>query len=139
MYWISFYNCLFTIFVAFRKSINFFNYKSFGFHFIIGYVFFTFVHSIGGLTVQLCQLKWEVFYWYSIFIILLSLIFIFIRNKNDKFKKINIKEVIANYWFVFVILFILVVMSIFNLSVSWLANHLDDGRYLNFISLFPNG
>lgn len=119
------------------KSINFFKYKSSGFHFIIGYVFFTFMHSIGGLIVQLCQLKWEVFYWYSIFIILLSLVFIFIRNKNDKLKKINIKEVITTYWFVFVILSILVVMSVFNISASWLGNNLDDGRYLNFISLFP--
>ncbi len=129
--------CYVYFLCALGKVINPYEKKSLGIHFILGYVCFTSLHALGGIIVQIFQMPWIIFYWYSVFIIGLCLLFIFLKSKDHFKSYVSFKEFFKQYWFLILILLMLLSMSILNISGNWLCNHLDDGWYLNFISLFP--
>lgn len=121
---------LYVIFLQFTGSIFVDQESSFSKRFIIGYIFFTFLWCIGGLFTQFLQLKVIYFYLYCILVISILLI-ISIRKKNLNLNFQNIKEHFKNCYLIYICLVLLVFLSIQNIELQWLSNHLDDGRYLN--------
>ena len=128
---ITFFYCLGSVIVSEENSLPY--------RFICGYLFYSFIIAIGGIVIQLLNLSWYLFFWYTILIIIALLIFILYRSKKEKIKifLIGIKEFLKKYWFLFIISGILIVISLAYSEWIWLNNCLDDGFYLNKIATLP--
>lgn len=122
-----------------KYCFNFKN-RSFSLNLILGYVVYTFIQAIGGITVQILQLPWLCFFWYMILILIAITTYIIYNKRKESSKLIGDFSIVChlkNYWYIYVLSIILLFFSIMKYDMIWLANCLDDGYYLNLISSYP--
>lgn len=117
--------CYCFIGMLYKKNDN--SYKKI----IYGYILFTCVISFGGLITQFLQLSVKVFYLYYLFILFLIVVNFIIYCKKNELGKISLLEIVKRYYFIVFIAFVLLGLCLAHVNLQWLANHLDDGRYLN--------
>lgn len=112
------------------------NKKSFTTSFLVGYIGYSFVLAIGFIIIQFLGLPWMVALIYFILSILIMIIFIVYRAKKNELKitKGEIVNGFKNNYALFIIAFILLILSFANVHIMWLNNHLDDGYYIGRIS-----
>ena len=114
------------------------NKKSFTTSFLVGYIGYSFVLAIGFIIIQFLGLPWMVALIYFILSILIMIIFIVYRYRTKKNElKITKGEIVngfKNNNALFIIAFILLILSFANVHIMWLNNHLDDGYYIGRIS-----
>lgn len=112
------------------------NQKSFTTSLLVGYIGYSFVLAVGFIIIQLLGLPWRIALIYFIISILVMIIFIMYRLwKNDfKITKNEVLNGFKNNYALFLITFILLILSFANVHVMWLNNHLDDGYYIGRIS-----
>lgn len=112
------------------------NKKSFTTNFLIGYIGYSFVLAVGFIIIQFLGLPWIAALLYFILSILTMIIFIVYRAKKNEFKisKDEIVNGFKNNYALFIIAFILLLLSFANVHIMWLNNHLDDGYYIGRIS-----
>ena len=97
---------------------------------LLGYVIFTAIGSIPGIICQLLEINVKIYYVvYSILIICLVGFSIYKTGINQVSKEEVIKHIKNNY-VIYIVSFLLVLLSVINIEGQWLANNLDDGRYL---------
>lgn len=113
--------------------------KSEPYCFFVGYIIYSVLIGVGGIVIQQFNVSWNIFLFYLIFIVFVLLIFSIYQIKK---KKINIflksfKEFFKNYWFLFIISIVLVIISLSYQDWLWLNNCLDDGQYLNKMATLP--
>lgn len=109
------------------------------YRFLVGYIVYSVLIGIGGIIVQILNMSWNVFLCYFIIIFLMLLIFSFYRIKKENIRLFprNFKEFLKNYWFLFSIPLILIIISLSYQDWIWLNNCLDDGQYLNKMATLP--
>lgn len=112
------------------------NQKSFTTSLLVGYIGYSFVLAVGFIIIQLLGLPWRIALIYFIVSILVMIIFIMYRLKKNDFKitKNEVLNGFKNNYALFLITFILLILSFANVHVMWLNNHLDDGYYIGRIS-----
>lgn len=110
--------------------------KSFTTSLLVGYIGYSFVLAVGFIIIQLLGLPWRIALIYFIVSILVMIIFIMYRLKKNDFKitKNEVLNGFKNNYALFLITFILLILSFANVHVMWLNNHLDDGYYIGRIS-----
>lgn len=103
---------------------------------LVGYIGYSFVLAVGFIIIQLLGLPWRIALIYFIVSILVMIIFIMYRLKKNDFKitKNEVLNGFKNNYALFLITFILLILSFANVHVMWLNNHLDDGYYIGRIS-----
>ena len=106
------------------------NKKSYPYCFIIGYLIYSFFIAIGGIPIQILNLDWNIFFVYTIFVLILLFSFSLMQFKKNNIK-IDIEEFACSQWFFILIAFFLVLMSVTNIEGLWLCNCLDDGYYIS--------
>lgn len=112
------------------------NKKSFTTNFLLGYIGYTFILTVGFILIQVLGLPWAFALYYFIVSILAMIIFIVYKFKKNGFR-ISRDELVngfKNNYALFIIAFILLLLSFANVHIMWLNNHLDDGYYLGRIS-----
>lgn len=115
------------------------NEESVPYRFVIGYLSYSFFVAVGGIVIQCAQLTWESFFWYMIIVLIILTCFTIYKLKKDK-KKIlpkGLKKIFANYSFLMIIVIMLLSILMFCYIALWFNNHLDDGFYINKMSILP--
>lgn len=97
---------------------------------IVGYVVFTAVGALPGIICQLFHINVFIYYIVYFFIIVGLISFSLHQKKLNKFTKQAILSHFKDNYVIYIVTMMLIVLSIFNIELQWLANHLDDGRYL---------
>lgn len=107
--------------------------------FVVGYICFAAIIAIGGIPIQLLNLTWNMFFIYFLVITIFFIIFSIYRIYKKKIKLFNgdFYGFIKQYWFLFFLTIILVILAATNLDWYWLNNCLDDGYYLNRMATLP--
>lgn len=107
--------------------------------FVVGYICFAAIIAIGGIPIQLLNLTWNMFFIYFLIITIFFIIFSVYRIYKKKIKLFNgdFYGFIKQYWFLFFLTIILVILAATNLDWYWLNNCLDDGYYLNRMATLP--
>lgn len=107
--------------------------------FVVGYICFAAIIAIGGIPIQLLNLTWNMFFIYFLVITIFFIIFSVYRIYKKKIKLFNgdFYDFIKQYWFLFFLTIILVILAATNLDWYWLNNCLDDGYYLNRMATLP--
>ena len=104
------------------------------YRFLTGYLIYSVLIGVGGIIIQQLNTSWNVFFGYFILVVIILLIFSFY---NIKLFPLSLKKFLKNYWFLFVISLILIVISLSYQDWIWLNNCLDDGQYLNKMATLP--
>ncbi|WP_279013963.1 hypothetical protein [Thomasclavelia cocleata] len=109
------------------------------YRFLTGYLIYSVLIGVGGIIIQQLNTSWNVFFGYFILVVIILLIFSFykIKKENIKLFPLSLKKFLKNYWFLFVISLILIVISLSYQDWIWLNNCLDDGQYLNKMATLP--
>ena len=109
------------------------------YRFLTGYLIYSVLIGVGGIIIQQLNTSWNVFFGYFILVVIILLIFSFykIKKENIKLFPLSLKKFLKNYWFLFVISLILIVISLSYQDWIWLDNCLDDGQYLNKMATLP--
>ena len=109
------------------------------YRFLTGYLIYSVLIGVGGIIIQQLNTSWNVFFGYFILVVIILLIFSFykINKENIKLFPLSLKKFLKNYWFLFVISLILIVISLSYQDWIWLNNCLDDGQYLNKMATLP--
>lgn len=107
--------------------------------FVVGYICFAAIIAIGGIPIQLLNLTWNMFFIYFLVITIFFIVFSVYRIYKKKIKLFNgnFYGFIKQYWFLFFLTIILVILAATNLDWYWLNNCLDDGYYLNRMATLP--
>lgn len=106
--------------------------------FVAGYLVYSFFVAIGGISVQLLNLKWSLFAIYmSILLVTIIVIIAYKKRKSGAIFTITVKEYIQYNWFLFVLCAILCFMLLFYFRSFWYGNHLDDGYYITKVATIP--
>mgnify|MGYP003275523475 CR=1 FL=1 len=111
--------------------------RNYSLNLIVGYVLYSFLQAIGGIVVQIFQLPYMFFFIYMILLVIGLFIFVYKKKKNINFSKQLLIEHLKKYAFLYIIVVFLMLFSMLNVEYNWLANCLDDGRYLNLAATFP--
>lgn len=103
--------------------------------FVAGYLGYSFLVAIGGITIQLLNIKWTFFAGYMCVVIAGIIIWsIWKKRKRTSLFSCSVKEYISDNWFVFLVCMILCMMLLFYYRSFWYGNHLDDGYYITKIA-----
>lgn len=113
------------------------NRKSAPYKLLTGYLVYSFFVAIGGITVQVLNTEWIIFFWYMIVILLLFLIFIAYKSLKNREFSLSLTDYFKNNFFLYVIPSILVFLLLFCFVALWFNNHLDDGFYIGKIATYP--
>lgn len=107
--------------------------------FVVGYICFAAIIAIGGIPIQLLNLTWNMFFIYFLVITIFFIVFSVYRIYKKKIKLFNgdFYVFIKQYWFLFFLAGILVLLSTINIGYYWMNNCLDDGYYLNRMATLP--
>ena len=97
---------------------------------ILGFVIFTAIEAIPGIICQIFHVKVFTYYIVYFLIIVGLVIFAIHRKRLKKLTKQSIFDHVKENYVIYIVTMMLIVLSIFNIELQWLANHLDDGRYL---------
>lgn len=130
---------MFSVFLYILGSVIILEEKKYSFKFVIGYIIYSFFVSVFGILVQVLQMSWSIFEIYMIILLLTLFIFCIYRIKKHGISVIpsEKKEFLSNHWFIFLLLFFLMVLTMFHYKAYWFNNHLDDGFYINKMAMFP--
>lgn len=109
------------------------------YRFVCGYLIYSFIIAIGGIIVQLFNLSWYLFLFFTIITIVCLLILIIykVKKQNIELFPEKITDFVKKYWFLFIICVILLFIYLAYSEWIWLNNCLDDGFYLNKIATLP--
>lgn len=109
------------------------------YRFLTGYLIYSVLIGVGGIIIQQLNTSWNIFFGYFILVVIILLIFSFYRIKKENIKlfPLSLKKFLKNYWFLFAISLILIVISLSYQDWIWLNNCLDDGQYLNKMATLP--
>lgn len=123
----------FMLGTAIRKKVHFAR------NTITGYLIYSFFVSLFFIPIQLFKLSWyfALIIFILIIITLLSYIIYIFNKERNLIVEIKNYPFLKNYWLLFVIVGILIVLSVLNVGLYWLNNHLDDGYYLTKITTLP--
>lgn len=107
--------------------------------FVVGYIIYATLIAIAGIPIQIFNLSWKMFYVYLLVMTCTTLMLAIYRIYKKKIKLFNenIYNFIKQYWFIFFIAGLLVIISATNISEYWMNNCLDDGYYLNRMATLP--
>lgn len=107
--------------------------------FIAGYMGYSFFVAIGGIVVQLLNLKWIFFAGYmTVLIGAIGIVIVLTKRKRGKLFSCSLKEYIIENWFVFLLTGILCFMLLFYFRSFWYGNHLDDGYYITKVAVIAH-
>lgn len=111
---------------------------------IIAYVIHSAIIGILGTVVQIVNIPWKFFMILQMLVICILFFWcIYILNKRDRLIKNKnhlIKIAVVHFsenWFIYIITFIMLGLSLANINLQLLNNHLDDGLYLLRIAQLP--
>lgn len=123
----------FLIGCATRKEIHFAK------NTLTGYLIYSFLIAIVFIPIQILKFSWfiSLIFWLMIMIALIIYIIYQFSKHKDLIKELKRYPLIKNYWLLFIICIILVILSVLNVELFWLSNHLDDGYYLTKITNLP--
>lgn len=109
------------------------------YHLTVGYLVYSFFVAIGGIIVQLANLKWNVFAVYlgCLWIGMLIYSVYKVRKESLPVFSIDIKEYIKANWIIYGICLVFIALLFFYYSSFWLGNHLDDGYYITKVATLP--
>lgn len=106
--------------------------------FIAGYLVYSFFVAIGGILIQLLNIKWNIFAIYMcVLIIGMIVIIIYRKRKNEIFFTTSLREYVQYNWFIYAMCAILCIMLLFYFRSFWYGNHLDDGYYITKVATIP--
>lgn len=113
--------------------------SEFSYSFLIGFVVYSFFVAIAGITVQIVNLSWYLFFAYMIILWILILIFIFYNFKIHKISisKAVIIQYIKEYWFIYLGSFLILILALSHIDTIWANNLTDDSYYLNKMATLP--
>lgn len=105
---------------------------------IAGYLGYSFLVAVGGIIIQLMNLKWIVFGIYMIAIFAgISGVILNAKRKRGKIFSSSLKEYIQQYWLLYIVCMVLTSMLFCYFRPFWYGNHLDDGYYLTKVATLP--
>lgn len=106
--------------------------------FVAGYLVYSFWVAIGGIFIQLLNIKWNIFAIYMcILIIGMIAIIIYRKRKHGVIFTTSLKEYLQYNWFIYALCAILCFMLLFYFRSFWYGNHLDDGYYITKVATIP--
>lgn len=107
-------------------------------NFILGFIIYTAIQAIGGILVQLLKLDWMVF---VVYMCLEWIVLLAYKFDAKKFKLSTIwsalKKHMAEHYMLYIMAFLLLGMSLVNISALWSATSQDDGWYVTQIAQLP--
>lgn len=113
--------------------------KSNSFYFVTGYLTYSLVVAVGGITVQLANFSWKVFAAFMIIVWGMIAGLIVVRRKA--FQLASYRLAIMNYlkdnWILLFVCLFLCGMLFLYYNAFWYGNHLDDGYYVTKVATMP--
>lgn len=107
---------------------------------ITGYCIYSVVIAVGGIILQLLNVRWIIFALYVMVLWLIIFAFIVIKcKKNLAILKIDLKKYLKDNWVIYVVCMILIIMLCCGYAGVWLGNHQDDGYYITKVADLPYG
>lgn len=107
--------------------------------FVAGYLGYSFLVAVGGIIVQLLNIRWSVFAGYMIVVIVGIIVWIIlVKRKRASLFSCSVKEYFTNNWFVFLMCIILCFLLLFYYRSFWYGNHLDDGYYVTKVAVIAH-
>ena len=105
---------------------------------ITGYCIYSVAIAVGGIILQLLNVRWIIFALYVMTLWLIIFAFIVIKcKKNLAFLKIDLKKYLKDNWVIYVVCMILIIMLCCGYAGIWLGNHQDDGYYITKVADLP--
>ncbi len=107
--------------------------------FTAGYLVYSFFVAVGGMVVQLLNIKWIVFAVYMSFLIIgiIGLI-LYTKKKRGYIFTETIKDYFSANWFMFAFCIVLCFMLLLYFRSFWYGNYLDDGYYLTKVAVIAH-
>lgn len=103
--------------------------------FIAGYLEYSFFVAIGGIGIQILNLKWIIFKDYMTILILgIGIRILLAIRKRKKLFSCTLRNYFADNWFVFFLSGVLCFMILCYFRSFWYGNHLDDGYYITKVA-----
>lgn len=110
----------------------------FSYRFLLGYFVFTFYAAVPGLIAQFFSLPWKIYETYYVILCFIITIYVIIKiRKKHCYSIKNLKLFFKENYFLFVMSFLLVLISFLYVWLFWANNHSDDGYYIGKIAEFP--
>lgn len=112
--------------------------KSQSYKLIAGYLVYSFFVAIGGITIQIINVGWNVFAAYMCLLWVGLIGFICVRRKrNGRFFSGTIQQIVREQWFLIIVCLIFIFMLFVYFRPFWYGNHLDDGYYVTKVATMP--
>ena len=107
---------------------------------ITGYCVYSVCIAVGGIILQLVNVRWIFFAFYVMVLWIAMLIFIVTKGKkNLAVFKIDLKKYLKENWVLYIVCAVLIIMLCCGYAGLWLGNHQDDGYYITKVATLPYG